>query len=90
MLAKELGIAKDTAERYAIDCLAARENVDHKRIATYLQISTQSFRDIKCGILFSVDCKLRTIHEDLKDRLKEFSYNQIRYVLACLIQELNI
>lgn len=37
------------------------------------------------NILSNEDNKLRTIRDALNE---EFSYNQIRFVLACLIQEL--
>lgn len=87
MLARELGVAKATAEVYGIDCLAAGQDIDHEMMAKQLQITAETFRHIKSGILSNEDSKLRTIRDNLGE---EFSYNQIRYVVACLIQELDI
>ena len=86
-LASELGIAVATAEVYAIDCLAAGRTLDHELLASYLGISTDSFQRIKVAILSNEDNKLRTIRDALAE---EFSYNQIRFVLACLIHELEL
>ena len=55
-------------------------------MAEHLKISTESFLRIKSEILSNEDRKLRTI----RDNLEECSYNQIRFVLACLIQELEM
>lgn len=86
-LASELGIATATAEVYAIDCLAAGGKLDHKHIACDLGISTDAFYRIKVTIQSNEDNKLRTIRDALHE---EYSYNQIRFVLACLIQELEL
>ena len=85
-LATELRIAKATAEVYGIDGLAAGEHLDHEVIAKYLNITTESFERIKREIMSNKDRKLRTI----RDNLGEFSYNQIRFVLACLIQDMDL
>ncbi|KAJ7369636.1 hypothetical protein OS493_037425 [Desmophyllum pertusum] len=84
-LSSELGIAKATAEVYGIDCLAAGKELDHKRKARYLGITSEDFQVMTVNILSNEDNKLRTIRDALNE---EFSYNQIRFVLACLIQEL--
>ena len=60
-LAEELNIAKATAEVYAIDCLAAGQDMDHQTIAKYLDISEESFEQIKSEIMSSNDKKLRTV-----------------------------
>ena len=86
-LAAELSIAKATAEVYGIDGLAAGEEIDHEIPARFLQISVESFNRIKTEISSNDDRKLRTIRDNLDE---EFSYNQIRFVLACLIQELEL
>lgn len=86
-LALELGIAIATAEVYAIDCLAAGRKIAHEQIASYLAISTDAFQRIKITILSNEDNRLRTIRDSLDE---EFSYNQIRFVLACLIHELEL
>lgn len=86
MLGRELAVAKATAEVYGIDCLAAGEEVDHKLMAKYLQIAPESFERVKVGIMSDRNNSLRSIRDELQD----FSYNQIRFVLACLIQELEL
>ena len=86
-VSSELGIALATAEVYAIDCLAAGRKLNHELLANYLGISTDSFQRIKAAILSNEDNKLRTIRDALTE---EFSYNQIRFVLACLIRELEL
>ena len=86
-LSSELGIAVATAEVYAIDCLAAGRQIAHEQIASYLAISTDTFQRIKAKILLNEDNRLRTIRDAINE---EFSYNQIRFVLACLIQELEL
>ena len=86
-LSSELGITLATAEVYAIDCLAAGRKLDHEILASYLGISTDSFQRIKMAILSNEDNKLRTIRDAFTE---EFSYNQIRFVLACLIRELEL
>ena len=86
-LAEELNIAQATAEVYGIDCLAAGQDVDHQLIAKYLNIGQESFERIKGEIMSIIDKKLRTVRDNLRE---EFSYNQIRFVLACQIRELEL
>ena len=86
-LAEELNIAQATAEVYGIDCLAAGQDVDHQMIAKYLDISQESFGRIKSEIMSCNEWKLRTVRDNLRE---EFSYNQIRFVLACQIRELEL
>ena len=86
-LSSELGIAVATAEVYVTDCLAAGRKLDYKLLASYLGISTDSFQPIKIAILSNEDNKLRTIRDALTE---EFSYNQVCFVLACLICELEL
>lgn len=83
----ELGVSVATAEVYAIDCLAAGRKLDHERIARYLGVSSDVFQIIKVTIQSNDDDKLRTIRDSLQE---EFSYNKICFVLACLIQELEL
>ena len=86
-LSKELAIAKATAEVYGIDCLAAGMDIDHKMVATYICVTPEDFQRIKSTISLNEDKKLRTIRDSLNE---EFECNQIRFVLACLIQELEM
>ena len=57
--------------------------LDHQTMAKYLAISVESFERIKGEIMSSNDRRLHTV----RDNLEEFSYNQIRFVLACQIQD---
>ena len=86
-LAEELKIAEATAEVYGIDCLAAGQDVDHQTIAKYLDIGQESFEWIKSEIMSSNDKKLRTVRDNLGE---EINYNQIRFVLACQIRDLEL
>ena len=86
-LAADLSIAKATAEVYGIDGLAAGQQIDHKTLARLLDVSMDCFKRIRNEIFVCKDRKLRTIRDNLS---QEFSYNQIRFVLACLIQELEL
>ena len=87
MLACELNISIGTAEVYTIDCLVAGQAMDHEMVAKCLQISRKSFSKIKEAIISNEDRRLRTIQDNLNE---EFSYNEIHFVLACIIQELDI
>ena len=86
-LAEELNIAQATVEVYGIDCLAAGQEVDHQTIAKCLDISEESFERIKSEIMSSDDKRLRNVRDNLRE---EFSYNQIRFVLACQIHDLEL
>ena len=86
-LARELNIATATAEVYGIDCLAAGGELDHEMMAGYLKITKTSFEIMKGEILSSEDKKLRTVRDNLGE---VYTYNQLRFVLACLIHELDM
>ena len=86
-LSSELQIAYATAEVYGIDCLAAGGPLDHEMIARYLDVTPDAFHPIKRAIQSNEDLKLRTIRDGFD---VEFSYNQIRFVLACLIQDFEL
>lgn len=83
-LSSELNIAEATAEVYGIDCLAAGANLDHASVAKCLKISQESFDVIKSETMANKDNKLHTVW-DILGQL--FSYSQIRFVLARLIQD---
>ena len=86
-LARELNIATATAEVYGIDCLAAGGELDYEMMASYLKVTKTSFEIIKGEILSSEDKKLRTVRDNLGE---VYTYNQLRFVLACLIHELDM
>ena len=52
--------------------------MDHQTMAKYLAIRVESFEWVKGEIMSSNDRRLRTV----RNNLVEFSYNQIRFVLA--------
>jgi len=81
-LAAELRVAQATAEVYGIDCLAAGGDLDHKSMAHFLDVTKTSFGIIKDTIMANQGKKLRTVRDSLNEA---YSYNQIRFVLACMI-----
>lgn len=85
-IAQTLHVAEATAQVYGIDAFAAGAPIDHAQLATSLQVTKPNFTVIQCCIEQNKDLKLRTI----KDELKVFSYNQIRFVLACMIRDLSL
>ena len=86
-LAADLSVTKATTEVYEIDGLAAGQQIDHQTLARLLDVSMECFKRIRNKILVCEDRKLRTILDNLS---QELSYNQIRFVLACLVQELEL
>lgn len=86
-IAATLGVEEDTAKVYTIDALAAGAPLSHSRMASLLEISGEEFENIKSSIISNTDAKLRTIRGNLNE---SFSYNQIRFVLACMIRELEV
>lgn len=75
------------AEVYGIDCLAAGQSLDHEQMAEHLKVLPESFYRIQSEILSNEDRKRGTIRDQLEE---EYSYNQVRFVLPCLIQELEV
>ena len=86
-LARELSITTATAEVYGIDCLAAGGDIDHEIVAGYLKVTKTSFDTIKGEILSTKDKTLRTVWDNLAE---VHTYNELRFVLACLIHELDM
>lgn len=84
-IAVTLGVQEATAEVYTIDALAAGAPLDHTRMANLLEIGGEAFDRIKAAITSNVNAKLGAIRADL---IESFSYNQIRFVLTCMIREL--
>ena len=60
--------------------------MDHQTMAKYLAISVESFELIKGEIIRRNDRRLRTMWYNMG----EFSYNQIGFLSACQIQELDL
>ncbi|KAJ7380598.1 hypothetical protein OS493_009065 [Desmophyllum pertusum] len=86
-LAGELNVNTATAEVYGIDCLAAGQDLNHQSMAEHLGVTDESFDMIRREIITIEDKKLRTVRDNLDD---SYTYNQIRFVLACLIHELEL
>ena len=74
-LATDLNVAQATAEVYGIDCLAAGADLNHETMATFLNVTEESFE---------------IIISHRKGQPRRSLYNQIRFVLACLIHDLEI
>lgn len=88
LISREMRIAKATVEVYVIDCLAAgRPSLDHDLIASYMGITSSTFDIMKSKISSNEDNKLRSIKYDLEGI---YTYNQLRFVLACMIQDLDV
>lgn len=77
MIAREMRVAVATVEVYGIDSFAANAPLDETLLARYLKLDRESFLFIKA----------RSVKDELKDK---FSYNQIRFVLACLIRDVEL
>ena len=86
-VAREMRIALATAEIYAIDSFAANAPLDEKIFARYLEVSSDDFQDIGLAVAKNTDGKLRSVKDDLQNT---FSYNQIRFVIACLIRDIEL
>jgi len=86
-IAREMRIALATAEVYAIDSFAANAPLDEHIFARHLQISSDDFQEIRIAVNKNADGKLRSVKEYLQNT---FSYNQIRFVIACLIRDIEL
>lgn len=86
-IAREMQVALATAEVYAIDSFAANAPLNENMLARHLQVDSDAFEAIRAAIVKNTDRKLRSVKDELKDA---FSYNQIRFVIACLIWDIEI
>ena len=86
-IAATLAVQEATAQIYTIDAFAAGAPLNHTRMANLLEIQSEDFERIKAAITSNSNAKLATIRADLNE---SFSYNQIRFVLACMIRELDL
>lgn len=83
-ISARLRVQESTAEVYTIDALAAGAPLDHERMAILLGITGDTFEAIKnCN----KDAKLRSIRNEVNE---SFTYNQVRFVLACMIRDINL
>lgn len=86
-ISARLRVQESTAEVYTIDALAAGAPLDHERMAILLGITGDTFEAIKKTISCNKDAKLRSIRNELNE---SFTYNQVRFVLACMIRDINL
>ena len=86
-IASSLRVQQSTAEVYTIDALAAGAPLDHGRMANLLGVTRDIFERVMTVITANTDSKLRTIRDELGE---SFSYNQNRFVLACMIRDLEL
>ena len=82
-MAKILKVAETTAEVYGSDAFAAGLPMDHTRLAEVLQVTEENFERIKSCIEKGEEPKLSAIRDELNEL---FSYNQIRFLLACKVR----
>lgn len=87
MIAREMQVAVATAEVYAIDSFAAKAPIDESVLARYLQVDRELFLAIRATINKNRDGKLRPLKDELKDN---FTCNQLRFVIACLIRDCEV
>ena len=80
-------IALATAEVYGIDSFAASAPLDPEMLARFLDVTRGSFAVIKDAITGNSDGRLRSVRDVLKE---QFSYNQMKFVIACLIRDLEL
>lgn len=86
-IAGRMGVQESTAAVYTIDALAAGAPLDHERMANLLGVTGEMFETIKKTISSNTDSKLRSIRDELDE---SFTYNQIRFLLACMIRDINL
>lgn len=83
-IACELCVQLPTAEVYLIDSLVAGKDLDHERLGEYLHITNEHFLLLRDELLVKPRLSM------VKQSYPSFTYNQIRFVLACLIRDLEI
>ena len=74
-------------EVYAIDSFATNAPLDETIFARHLEVDNDKFQAIRGAIEENTDGKLPTVKNELKDL---FTYNEMRFVIACLIQDIEI
>lgn len=67
-----------------IDMFAAGKDINMDRLSELLEITEESFSQIQR--LLSLKDRLN----EVKEALPEVSYNQIRFVLACMIRDVEM
>ena len=83
-ISRKLRVQRATAEVYTIDAFAAGKDIDMDRLAELLEITEESFSQLRQ--LLSLKDRLN----EVKEALPDVSYNQIRFVLACMIRDVEM
>ena len=83
-IACELCVQLPTAEVYLIDSLVAGKDLDHERLGKYLHITKEHFLLLRDELLVKPRLSI------VKQSYPSFTYNQIRFVLACLIRDMEV
>lgn len=84
---KTVGQILKAARIYGIDAFPAGAPMDHVQLGEILQVTGENFQRVKSCIEKSKDLKLHSTQDELH---KFFSYNQIHFVLACMIRDLSL
>ena len=83
-IASYLGVRTPSVEVYLIDTMCAGKAVDHVRLGDLLAVNEDHF------VLIQEELLQKTRLNEVKQSCPSFSYNQIRFVLACLIRALQV
>lgn len=83
-IGRDLRVQRATAEVYTIDAFAAGKDIDPKRMAELLDVTEESFSALKEAL------NSKTRLSEVKEALPDCSYNQIRFVLACMIRDVDV
>ena len=83
-ISHKLRVQRATAEVYTIDAFAAGKDINPERLAELREITEESFSQIQQ--LLSLKDRLN----EVKEALPEVSYNQTRFVLACIIRDVEM
>lgn len=82
-IGEAIGVKTPTAEVYILDAYVAGCPIDPEYIVQELKVDRELFHSVKREIASHEEITLRTIKDNLADR--DLSYNQIRCIIACLI-----
>ena len=83
-IASYLGVETPTVEVYLIDAMCTGKAVDHVRLGYLLAVNEDHF------VLIPEELRQKTRLNEVKQSCPIFTYNQIRFVLACLIRTLQV
>ena len=83
-ISRELRVQRATAEVYSIDAFAAGKEIDTERLAELLGVTKVLHSQLQ-QLLLTKDS-----FNQVKEAIPGCSYNQIRFVLACLIRDVEM